>query len=195
MKLHKNVAPCNINITKIAPKLELCHQNNFNRSSSVEISMLDSGREARNTKLMAGNTLVFGLNPNLNRKISTLVQEAFIAGGHDVITIDADQFLAMPDEKRNNSDVLYIIICSDLHICSSELTTLKKQTSNQIICKLPGLEAKGWNRGIHFLKQAELITDALGIKENDRVALGLLASLDNKGFCLDNSKIFTKRVF
>ncbi len=73
MKLHKNVAPCNINIPKVVPKLEPCHQNNNNRSSSVEISMLDSGRELRATKLMAGNTLVFGRGTQLNHKISTLV--------------------------------------------------------------------------------------------------------------------------
>ena len=55
MKLQQSVAPCNLNISPVVKKLELCHQENNKRSGFIEIPMLDSSRKARDTKLIAGN--------------------------------------------------------------------------------------------------------------------------------------------
>lgn len=195
MKLQQSVAPCNLNIPPTVKKLELCHQDNNKRSGFIEIPMLDSGRKARDTKLIAGNTLVFGRTPQFNQKISSILKKAFRENDYDAIVTDADQFLAMPNEERQNIDVLYIIVCNELHITPKKLTILKNQVSNKIICKLPGLETKGLNFGIHFPTQVKNITSALGIDEENAVALGLLASLENGEFCLDNGEMFTKRVF
>ena len=173
MKLQQSVAPCNINIPPIVKKLELCHQENNKRYSFIEVPMLDSSRKARDTKLIAGNILVFGRSPQFNQRISQILKKAFRENYYDALIIDVDQFLAMPDEARQNSDVLYIIVCSDLHINPKKLTILKNQVSNTIICKLPGLETKGLNFGIHFPTQVKNITSALGIDEENAVALGL----------------------
>ena len=195
MKLQQSVASCNLNIPPVVKKLELCHQQNNKRSSFIEVPMLDSSRKARDTKLIAGNILVFGRSPQFNQRISQILKKAFRENYYDALIIDVDQFLAMPDKARQNSDVLYIIVCSDLHINPKKLTILKNQVSNTIICKLPGLETKGLNFGIHFPTQVKNITSALGIDEENAVALGLLASLENGEFCLDNGEMFTKRVF
>lgn len=195
MKLQQSVASCNLNIPPIVKKLELCHQQNNKRSSFIEVPMLDSSRKARDTKLIAGNILVFGGSPKFNQRISRILKKAFRENYYDALIIDVDQFLAMSDEARQNSDVLYIIVCSDLHINPKKLTILKNQVSNTIICKLPGLETKGSNLGIHFPTQVKNITSALGIDEENAVALGLLASLKNSEFCVGNGEMFTKRVF
>jgi len=195
MKLQQSVASCNLNIPPIVKKLELCHQQNNKRYSFIEVPMLDSSRKARDTKLIAGNILVFGRSPQFNQIISQILKKAFRENYYDALIIDVDQFLAMPDEARQNSDVLYIIVCSDLHINPKKLTILKNQVSNTIICKLPGLETKGSNLGIHFPTQVKNITSALGIDEENAVALGLLASLKNSEFCVGNGEMFTKRVF
>ena len=195
MKLQQSVASCNLNIPPIVKKLELCYQQNNKNSSFIEVPMLDSSRKARDTKLIAGNILVFGGSPKFNQRISQILKKAFRENYYDALIIDVDQFLAMSDEARQNSDVLYIIVCSDLHINPKKLTILKNQVSNTIICKLPGLETKGSNLGIHFPTQVKNITSALGIDEENAVALGLLASLKNSEFCVGNGEMFTKRVF
>jgi len=195
MKLQQSVASCNLNIPPIVKKLELCHRDNDKRSSFVEIPMLDSSREVRDTKLIAGNTLVFGRNSKLNQKIANILTKAFKEDCQDALIIDVDQFLAMPDEERQNNEVLYIIVCSNLHTNPKTLSILQKEVSNTIICRLPGLETKGLNFGIHFPAPIKNITSALGIEEENAIALGLLASLEESEFCLDNGEMFTKRVF
>ena len=75
MKLQQSVASCNLNIPPIVKKLELCHQQNNKRSSFIEVPMLDSSRKARDTKLIAGNILVFGGSPKFNQRISQILKK------------------------------------------------------------------------------------------------------------------------
>ena len=193
MKLHEMVAPRNLNITTIVPKLEFSHHNN-NNSDFVETIMLDAiGRQAKTT-LVADNILVFGHNPEWNQATALLVRDALKADNYKTDIINVTQFFNMPLEQRKGGDVLYIITCHDVHISPSKLASLKNQTSTQILFKIAGLDWQRGNYGIQLSKSAKLITEALGIQAENAVALGLLASLGTKEFCVNNGRNFTKRI-
>ena len=207
MKSHQDVAQCNnknINeaailkiVTIKTKKLTLNNKKSLSKSplqKEVTPLFLDCTARRIKTPIKADNVFVFGSNRKLNQEVAAIVEEGFADSNSEALVITISHFFAMEISERRSDDVFYIIVCNDIDISAKHLATLKKFTGTQILFKIKGVDWKISSFGVLVKEVAMPTLRALEIDETNSIKVGLLASLGNKEFLVNNGRNFTKRM-
>ncbi|MDA9163806.1 hypothetical protein N9N97_02870 [Rickettsiaceae bacterium] len=197
MKLHENVAKCNSKFTR--SNTDTSSVGHFigkgaRSKTSINAKFLDATDNHLPTSIDLDNVLVLGSNNSLNQELALLIQRVFGKVSKISKLISASNFFTIPPLDRVNKHFYYIVICDDLDIESGKLAQLRRCVSTVCSFKIPGLEWKLGEFGqFDISDRAQSILNALNIKTD--ISKGLLASLDQREFCLMTSKnLFKRRV-
>lgn len=160
--------------------------------TSINTEFLGATNNYLPTSIDTDNVLVFGSNNYWNQELALLIQRAFGRVSKVAKLISTANFFAIAPIDRLNKHFSYIVTCDDLDIEPCKLAQLKSYVSTVCSFKIPGLEWKIGEFGkFDISDRAESILNALNIKTD--IAKGLLASLDQREFCLMTSKNLFKR--
>ncbi|MDG1437083.1 MAG: hypothetical protein P8P83_04845 [Rickettsiaceae bacterium] len=193
MNIHNNIAICNLNTPSFIPILGCSNKNNQNKEY-ILIKLLNSIGITDNTNIAKDNVLIVGSDAQCNYEAAKVIQKALVSNNINTNIIEAANFLALPRYKQKNPDTINIVLYHTDQVSIADLSVLKKLTTTQILFKVRGLHFKGMGEGIHCSVFAKLFTKTLGIKQKNAVALGFVASLYGKEFCVINPDNICKRI-
>jgi len=160
----------------------------------VMTTLLNSIGKPIGTRIIADNILIVGSRSQWNHDIAELTKQASENHGNKAKIISIEDFLSIPNNKKRDPSIFYIITCNINQTSIEELSQAKDLTTTQILFKIPGLSLSNIGHGINISNSAKSFTEALGIKQDNAITLGLLASLESREVCVISTKNPCKRL-
>ena len=168
--------------------------SNIENHTFVMPTFLNSIGKPIGTRIIVDNILIVGSRSQWNHDVAELIKQASEDNGNKAEIISIEDFLPIPNDKKRDPNIFYIIVCNSNQISIEELSHAKDLTTTQILFKIPGLNLSDIGHGINISNLAKSFAEALGIKQDDAITLGLLASLASREFCVINTKNPCKRL-
>ncbi len=194
MKIHENTDTGNFNIYCLPQNsIKTSFTSWSGQNLTIKLHSPDRGGNDLETTISLANVLILGNDAKYNQELAMLLEESFERLASKPEIVDYNEFLLFSSEEKNSDEYIYIITCDNDELSAKNLNILTKNTSTQILFRINGLRKRLGGSGVYLSQSAILITKALGIESENRAALGLLASIRNKEFCIHNKQGITKR--